>query len=196
VNSIRFHIQVDTDSLHHVSQSHNTTITVISKDNSIHRIVSTIPLIGDNTFTPNDTVTKMKNQWLPASGTLRFASGSLRVTLDNDFVHYYKWLLDRYYCFLSHLPAHGAHISVWLPTKHRPWTKEDQRLVAEYLGKEIKFEYNPEVRVGGFSKPYRNFLIDVRSEQLDHITKLLRIQQNFHITTANTKGGIRPYIMK
>jgi hypothetical protein len=187
---------VDTVTPHHVSQSLNIITTAIRKAISIHRNVSTAPHIGDNTFTPNDTATKMKNQWLPASGTLRFASGSLRVTLDNDFVHYYKWLLDRYYCFLSHLPAHGAHISVWLPTKHRPWTKEDQKLVAGFLGKEIKFEYNPEVRVGGFSKPYRNFLIDVRSEQLDHITKLLGIRQNFHITTANTKGGIRPYIMK
>ena len=30
----------------------------------------------------------------------------------------------------------------------------------------------------------------------DKIAKILNIDQNWHITIANTKGGIRPYIMK
>lgn len=138
----------------------------------------------------------MSNTWIKSSGVLRFSNGALRLTLDNDFTDYYRWLLERYYCFKIHAPAHGAHISVWLPTKHRPLSDDDRKALDPFLMKEIKFEYNPDVRVGGFSKPYRNFLIDVRSHTLDRVGYALNIRQPFHITVGNTKGGIRPYIMK
>lgn len=139
-----------------------------------------------------------EQQWLSAEGTLIYdhKSKTIRVTFGYDFNRYYQWFLDRYYCFFTHLPAHGGHISVSLPTKHRAINAIDLKLLEEYLGKKVSFQYNPNVRVGGFSKPYRNFIIDVRSKQLDKIAKILNIDQNWHITVANTKGGIRPYIMK
>jgi hypothetical protein len=139
-----------------------------------------------------------ETQWITAQGTLIFDQNSrtIRVTFGYDFNRYYKWLVDRYYCFFTHLPAHGGHISVCLPSKHRKVSAIDLELLKEYLGKPVTFEYSPNIRVGGFSKPYRNFIIDVRSKQLDKIAKILHIDQNWHITVCNTKGGIRPYIMK
>lgn len=137
-----------------------------------------------------------EQQWIQSEGTLIYDQQTIRVTFSYDFNRYYKWLLDRHYCFLSHMPAHGGHISVCLPTKHRKVSGLDLILLKDYLGKKIQFEYDPNIRVGGFTKPYRNFIIDVRSRQLDKIAKILRIQQSWHITIANTKGGTRPYIMK
>lgn len=136
------------------------------------------------------------NTWLKAKGTLRWRNNTLRIEFNNDFVNFYKWFIERYYCFFIHAPMHGGHISVWLHTKHGQMSKLAFESIKEYLDHDVDFEYNINIRVGGFTKRHRNFLIDVRSKKLKKITNILGIDQNFHITVANTKGGIRPYIFK
>lgn len=138
--------------------------------------------------------TKISNAWLPSYGILVVENKTLRLVASKDLILYYKSFVDKEFKIFSHLPAHGAHVSILLPKIHNKWPEETiERLLTEFK-EPIKFEYNPDIQTGGYTKGFLNFIIDVRSDILNYLTEELDIEQNFHMVVGNTKNGVKPYI--
>ena len=137
----------------------------------------------------------MNNIWLKSQGNLIVKDGSIRLMVSHDFIKYYKSLIDKEVKMFTHTPAHGAHITVYREDKSGKLDPEKAAFIKKFQkNRPIVFEYNIEIIMGGLTKDFRNWYMKVRSIQLDEIAKYLGINQDFHLTISNTKGGIRPYI--
>lgn len=113
------------------------------------------------------------------------------VQLNRDFCDYYIWLIERYYKIRVGGPMHGGHISLALP-KYDP--NISWNYARRYHGQEVSFDYSPEIIVGGQTKNFRNFFLNVFSDELQTICldiKANRKTNRFHITIANTKNRER-----
>lgn len=126
----------------------------------------------------------------------------LFVKVDNDFIRYYKWLIDkRFYGItgkntfvnqeLLQFPRVGAHIGIVNSSIHG-WNHKWKNILR--LSRKIYFNYNPEdIRIGGFSKGFVNFWMPVYSKQIDQIKVDFNIKESksflgLHIVIANSKN--------
>jgi hypothetical protein len=136
------------------------------------------------------------NTWLKSYGKLYVGDDVVRIVVSDDFIRYYKNLVDKQVRLFTHSPAHGAHITVYRLKIHGNIDKKVLLSLKEkYKNKEIPFYYNPYIIEGGKTKKtFRNWYMNVKSEELEKIGKILKIKQDYHITICNTKGGERPYI--
>lgn len=145
--------------------------------------------------TYNQDSGRTMNRWLPSEGVLEIDNG-IRIAIAQDFGTYYRQFINKYFLFRSALPAHGVHVTIWHPG-HRgvPDPEKCRFLKKFYRGRKIKFEYDPEIRIGGQTKNFMNFFMKVRSPDGEDICKYLEIDSHlfFHITVCNTKGGARHY---
>ena len=133
--------------------------------------------------------------WLSSYGYLEFNNNALRLKLCDDISKYYKQFIDKEFKIFSHLPLHGAHVTIMSKKIHSNWNVHKINNVVSFHRKEkIKFDYNVNIRVGGQTKGFMNFIINIRSKTLDKISDYLEIDQNFHLTVSNTKQSVRPYI--
>jgi len=137
------------------------------------------------------------NRWLRSQGTLEAKSDVVRISVSLDFILFYKSLIDKEFRMFSHTPAHGAHISLFLPKIHGKLLEEKSKFLRQfYKGKIINFEYDPDIQIGGRTKNFMNFYMMVRSLEIDNICNYLGNDQakNAHITLSNTKNKVQPYI--
>lgn len=137
---------------------------------------------------------------LSSYGYLQIQDGNVRIKVSNDFGNYYKHLIDKHFCFYTNFPAHGCHISLFLKKLHGVLPMDRVKdLKDRYYNKVIRFAYDPYIYVGGGSKDFRNFFMKVEGFELDYIVQFLGIKKHawgYHLTVSNTKGGVRPYILK
>ena len=149
-------------------------------------------IIPDNTDEKDYSI-----PWLSSHGSLMVSDKSIHIRIGLDFIRYYKWLIDRRIRTITNEPAHGAHITLWNQNHHGviPRDKTDQ-LMRFYNKTRIKFDYYPYIFVGGYTKGFYNFYMNVVSPEIDSINRTLhgRVKNSLHITISNTKGGSRPYI--
>jgi len=130
---------------------------------------------------------------IKAKGVFKITSNSIKVVLDDDFCRFYQWLFDRahYSTLKTQRPFHGAHIGVVNPKIHK---NVDTSVFSHLDGQEIWFDYNITGNLGGFSKGFKNFWLDVFSKRLDAIAQELGVFKesdgfaSFHITILNTKN--------
>jgi hypothetical protein len=138
------------------------------------------------------------NYWLQSYGTLIIKDGTIRLVTGYDFIHYYKTFVDKHFKMFTHTPAHGSHITIHNPKLHGVLDETKSKFLWNYYkGKQISFEYNPDIQVGGLTTGrFLNFYMLVRCMEIENICKHLGTNQhkNLHITISNTKSGIRPYI--
>lgn len=140
---------------------------------------------------------------LKITGTVRWDDTNLRVMYSPDFVKYYYSLLEKYYMFSMNTPAHGSHTTIVNSNfpHHKNIAKD---LMKRWNNKKIEVEYDPDVKVGGYTKDFRNFYILIYSETINKIAHELKIpipRRGWHITIANTKNdgnvkGSRPFYGK
>jgi hypothetical protein len=138
---------------------------------------------------------------LSSHGFLQIDGENVRIKVSNDFGNYYKHLIDKHFKFFTNSPAHGCHISLFLKKLHG---KLDMNRVRElrkrYYNKVIRFSYDPYIYVGGgVVKGFHNYYMNVEGFELDYIVQFLGVKKHaygFHLTVSNTKGGVRPYILK
>lgn len=138
------------------------------------------------------------NTWLPVIGKLEIDGMNVRIRLPNDFVAYYKQFVDKHQMYFTNFPAHGAHVTV-ASVKTHPNLKKNNIAFARntYINVPIRLEYNPDIIIGGLTKDFRNFFVQVRGEALEQLVRILDIKEpnrRFHATICNTKNGTRPYI--
>jgi len=137
------------------------------------------------------------NRWLKSQGTLEVKSDVVRISVSMDFILFYKSLIDKEFRMFTNTPAHGAHISLFLPKIHGNLSEEKAKFIRQfYKNRIINFEYDPDIRIGGRTKNFMNFYMMVRSLEIDNICNYLGNDQakNAHLTLSNTKCGVRPYI--
>lgn len=138
------------------------------------------------------------SQWIKAQGKLYVGDDVVRIAISNDFILYYKSLVDKQVKLFTHLPSHGAHITIHNPKIHGKLSPEQKKFLKEsYSGRKITFEYNNDIIEGGKTKKtFRNWYMNVRSITAEAICKYLKNDtgKGLHITICNTKGGERPYI--
>jgi len=135
--------------------------------------------------------------WLKSEGTLLVNHNVIRLIISTDFIKYYKTFVDKEYKIFSNTPAHGAHITLWNPKIHGSLDAKKAKFLKDfYKGNKISFEYDPYIIEGGYNKNFQNFFMKVRSITLGGICNILGNDQKdrLHITIANTKGGVKPYI--
>jgi len=124
-------------------------------------------------------------------GVIKFTD-CLRVIIDNDFCHYYKWLIEKHYYNTLKLqtPAHGCHISIYNPKIHG---QINFNKVHNFVDKTVYFTYDPlTIRQGGYMKGFVNFYMPVYSQTFQRIEQKLGISNGnnflgYHITLANNK---------
>jgi hypothetical protein len=97
--------------------------------------------------------------WLTSSGIIRYdpPRGDMKtrtqwwcvIEADDEIARYYRWWVDRHVLnplgfdkLGLHKPAWGAHISIVRGEQPRP---EDMHHWKEHDGREIEFEYSPDV---------------------------------------------------
>lgn len=130
---------------------------------------------------------------LKASGKFKVTKDSIRVVTDTDFCRYYLWFFTKahYNTIKLQLPKHGGHINI-VSNKIHAGTDCSKYL---YLnGKTVEFEYDIGGNMGGFTKGFKNFWLDVSAPEFYDIAKdlgVLKIKAGFapfHITVANSKN--------
>jgi len=126
---------------------------------------------------------------------------SIFIKVNNDFVNYYRWLIQKRYfgatgvnTFLNGIsklstPRLGAHISIVNANLHG-WNPEWNKL--KLIGQNAYFHYDPQiVYIGG--RGFSNFWIPVHSDLINKIKKDLEIKEHkkylgAHITICSNKG--------
>ena len=138
------------------------------------------------------------NTWLKSTGTFQIGDGAIRIAVDMDFAKYYKALIDKEVRLFTNMPAHGCHITIWNPKIFGPYDqKKAQFLRNFYKNRPISFEYNPDIIEGGQTKNFRNWYMFVRCQEAANMCDHLGIsakRDRLHVTVANTKNGVYPYI--
>jgi hypothetical protein len=138
------------------------------------------------------------NRWLTSYGKLEVGKTGIRIAVSPDFVLYYRSLVDKHVKLFTWLPAHGAHITIWMRGFHCDIDKNKVIFIKKYFeNKSIKFEYNPDIiEGGGVSRGFRNWYMLIKCQEYDDIKKHLGIidYSEPHITICNTKAGEVPYI--
>lgn len=136
--------------------------------------------------------------WLPVVGRLQIEKGNIRIILPYDFCSYYKQFIDKEYKIFSNLPMHNSHVTVVNTSIHKQVFDESLDEVKGLYGRvPIRLEYNPFIKMGGFTKNFRNWYVIVRGEILDDIARICNIpppDKDFHATISSTKNGVKPYI--
>lgn len=135
--------------------------------------------------------------WRTSYGTLFYSkeTKALRLMVPYDLIKFYQSLIDKEYKVFTDCPAHGGHISIVLPKLHVANDAAIWRIIREYKNRPIAFKYDPDIKVGGYTKGFLNFWVDVKSEDLTYIAKQLNVDETqFHLTICNTKKGGSPYI--
>jgi hypothetical protein len=140
----------------------------------------------------------MNETWITSSGKLEISGTTLRIRVSNDIALYYKQFVDKHFKMFTHFTAHGAHITITNPNIHKNVQRKDIAYARnKFVHIPINFEYNINIKVGGWTKEFKNFYLPVRSEQISHISRILGIKEppkGYHLTISNTKHGVRPYI--
>ena len=138
------------------------------------------------------------NTWLPVTGRLEIENGNIRIKLPNDFVGYYKQFVDKEYKIFSNFPMHNSHVTIVNSKLHTKVFDESFDEVWRLYGKiPLTLEYDPFIKMGGFTKNFRNWYVIVRGEILDDIARICNIPPpnlGWHSTICSTKNGVRPYI--
>jgi hypothetical protein len=138
------------------------------------------------------------NTWLKSYGKLYVGDDVVRIVVSDDFIRYYKNLVDKQVRLFTHSPAHGAHISIHNPKIHGKLLPQQKKFLKDaYGGRKISFEYDLNIIEGGKTKKtFRNWYMNVKSITGEAICKYLKnnMGKGMHITICNTKGGERPYI--
>ena len=114
--------------------------------------------------------------------------GRMVVQLGADFIQYYIWHIQKYFKIRVGSPRDGGHISLALPDFDK---NVDWKCANLYKDLEVDFEYDPYIIVGGKTKTFRNFYVNVYSDELERICKDVGTEKktnSFHITLGNTKG--------
>lgn len=130
---------------------------------------------------------------MKALGHWKITKDSIRVIIDVDFCRFYLWLFTKahYNILKLQLPKHDGHINI-VSSKIHAGTDCSKYL---YLnGKDVEFEYDIKGNMGGFSKGFKNFWLDVFAPEFYDIARDLKVLQKvkgfnaFHITIANSKN--------
>ena len=133
----------------------------------------------------------MNDNWIKSYGTLQVRDDAIRLMVSMDFIKYYKQFVDKQFRIFSDCPAHGGHITI----SNKKINKNlSHKAYKHWNNKKVYFEYNTNINVGGQSKGFMNFWMNIKSTELDALLKQMGISQNLHLTISNTKSGIRPYI--
>ena len=140
------------------------------------------------------------SEWIKVKGRLEIIGGNVRIILPLDLIKYYQTLVDKHFKMFTHLPAHGAHITIASEKLHKNVKRTSLAYARNtFGGKPLEIEYNPEIIVGGWTKDFKNFYMKTRGEVLEQLKRILEVDtpsDRFHCTICNTKGGVRPYILK
>jgi hypothetical protein len=137
-----------------------------------------------------------KIKLLKAAGRFKVTHDFIRVILDADFCRYYRAFFHAYYynTVKLQIPKHGAHINIVSGKLH---PNADCKKYSYLNGKVANFYYDIRGNMGGFSKGFKNFWLDVYSKEFEEIAQdlgCLKDQKGFayfHITIGNNKNLIK-----
>lgn len=124
-------------------------------------------------------------------GVIKF-SGRLKIEVDNNICFYYRRLIFYHNKSLkTATPAHGAHISLYIPSIHgaAPFSR-----IRNLIDEKVEFSYDPrDIRKGGHNKGFVNYYLPVYSPRFAEIEEYLGFtqQKNFfgyHLTLCNNKN--------
>jgi len=122
-------------------------------------------------------------------GKLQIEKG-VRIICSYDIVRYYQRLFQLYNwnTVKSQLPAHGAHISIYLPDIHGK--NIDISPIKHLEGKRIEFEYDPT----NITISKKNVWMNVKCEEAMEIKNMMKIIDTnfwgFHCTLLNFKNNL------
>ena len=139
-------------------------------------------------------------QKIKAYGRLQADKDALRILVGNDLIYFYKTLVEKHFHIVTHYPMHGGHITITNTKLHKNFNFEKAKdLVNLYKNKQLEFFYDPYIIVGGRNKPFKNFYMLVEGIVINSLAKYMETPpppNGFHITVANTKGGVKPFFGK
>lgn len=129
---------------------------------------------------------------LKATGTWKVTKDSIRIVTNMDFCRYYLWLFMKgtWNLHKMQLPKYGGHIGVINPKLHRKNCSAYMHL----NGQPVEFEYDVEGNIGGFTKGFRNFWLDVSCEKAEEILRDFNLDKKkdgfslLHHTICNNKN--------
>ena len=125
---------------------------------------------------------------LEAEGIIKVEHGQrMVVDLDEDFSKYYSWFIQQRYWVKPSLPLHRSHITIAGKQFHKgvDWDR-----AVDYHGQRVKFQYDPYLVEGGFTKGFIMFYIKVFSDEIDQIKKDIGviesdIYRGLHVTIGS-----------
>jgi len=134
---------------------------------------------------------------LKVKGIIQKEDMMLKVIYSNDFINYYKWLIEQHFKVLVNTPMHGAH-STLVDSRYTPNVSE--KILNRWHNTPVEVYYNPYIHVGGKYANFTNYWVKIYSPILDVVAKNFNVSSRaYHITIANTKysqhdptKGIRP----
>jgi hypothetical protein len=133
------------------------------------------------------TIFNILGKMFTSSGRLQIDNG-VRIIGDYDIVRYYQRLFQmaHWNTVKSQLPAHGLHLSIYLPDIHGK--NVDVSPIKHLIGERIEFEYDPEDIV--ITK--KNVWVNVKCPRAQEIKDMLKIVDKnfwgFHCVLLNFKG--------
>jgi len=129
---------------------------------------------------------------LRAKGVWKVTRDSIRIVTNMDFCRLYLWLFMRgtYNLHKMQLPKHGGHINIISPRIH----KKD---CSDYLylnGREVWFYYSVSGNMGGFSRGFRNWWLDVNCQEAEEVLREFGFKKQdgfslLHHSIANNKSS-------
>ena len=138
---------------------------------------------------------------LQSEGIISVSVKHRRIVLDlnNDFIHYYKWLIQKEFWWMVDSPLHGSHITI-ASERHNSsvnwgWAYK------QYHRKVIQFSYDENIIIGGWTKGFKMFYVKVFSSDIDKIKNDIGVRDSEHYLGLHcTLGSIgksgnmlRPY---
>jgi hypothetical protein len=155
--------------------------------NSFHLPILGAVIVPAALHDPKPSASAIK-AWPLLKGYLRVEKDKVSVWVRCDILEYYAWFIAKEFWLKVHLPKHGAHVSIVLPTIHDcpiPLSVKKEN------GRVIWMKYDPKIQIGGTSKGFRTFYLRIRSKKISEIRRICgasppRVGE--HLTIGNTKG--------
>ena len=121
------------------------------------------------------------------------------VDLNDDFVKYYQWFLQREFWWMVDGPLHGSHITIASTKFHADvnWAWACK----QYHRKIVEFEYDEDIIIGGWTKGFKMFYLKVYSEGIETIKRDIGVREKdtyrgLHCTLGSlgkSSNMLRPY---